>query len=79
MIDHMRAISLIGMKIKTFLVSDSVTGGVAIAAIISPAWLPMIQDISTYAALFMPILGVMWLAVQIVTKVYETFRNKKKR
>lgn len=76
---HAKVAVITFAKIKAFLVSDSVTGGVALAAIVSPAWLPMIQDLSAYAALFMPIFGVAWLAVQIVTKVYETFRNKKKR
>lgn len=77
--EHARAIALATAKLKTFLASDSVTGGVAIASILSPAWLPMLHDISAYAGIMMPIFGVAWLIVQIVTKIYETFIKRKKR
>lgn len=58
-------------KLKAFFASDAMTGGVAIAAVISPAWLPMLTDVSTYAALLMPIFGVTWLVVQIYAKLRE--------
>ena len=64
-------------KLKTFFASDAMTGGVAVAAVISPAWLPMLTDISTYAALFMPIFGVCWLVVQIYAKIKEIQSKKK--
>lgn len=64
-------------KAKAFLASDAVTGGFAIAAVISPAWLPMLTEVSTYAALLMPIFGVTWLLVQIYAKLKEIKAKEK--
>jgi hypothetical protein len=47
-------------------VLDRSTDTVAVAAVVSPFWLPVLQDVSTLAALFVPILGAVWLIVQIV-------------
>lgn len=78
-IEHTKVAAFTLAKLKAFIMSDSVTGGVAIASILSPAWLPVLYDISAYAGVLMPIFGVAWLIVQIVTKVYETFIKRKKR
>ena len=43
---------------------------VAGAAVISPVWLPELSEISTYAASILPILGVVWLVVQIARAVW---------
>lgn len=48
---------------------DWTTTTVAVAGIASPAWLPVLSEISSVAALLMPILGVAWLGVQIVSRV----------
>lgn len=52
---------------------DSVTNWIATAAVISPVWLPFLMDVSQIAALMLPILGGLWLLVQIWSKI---FRNK---
>jgi hypothetical protein len=49
----------------------TVTTPVAVAAATSPAWLPALQGVSEYAAALLPILGVLWLAVQITVKIIE--------
>jgi hypothetical protein len=48
------------------MVQEKITDVVAVAGIASPFWLPALQDASTIAALVLPILGVIWLLVQIV-------------
>lgn len=78
-VEHSKAAAFTIAKLKAFIASDSVTGGVAIASILSPAWLPMLHEISAYAGVVMPIFGVAWLIVQIVSKIYETFIKRKKR
>lgn len=45
---------------------DRVTDGIAIAAVSSPVWLPFLQGVSEFAGLVVPILGAIWLMVQIV-------------
>lgn len=52
---------------------DHTTAGVAASAVTSPIWLPWLYSVSEFAALVAPILGVIWLAVQIVAKLRETF------
>lgn len=44
---------------------DRGTDVVAGAAVASPIWLPWLQQTSEIAGLLVPILGVIWLAVQI--------------
>jgi hypothetical protein len=58
-------------KLKALFFHDNVTGGVALASVISPAWLPYLTEMSSFAALLAPILGVLWLAVQIYSKIKE--------
>jgi hypothetical protein len=53
---------------------DRSTDTVAAAAVVSPFWLPILQDVSGIAALIVPILGAIWLVVQIV----GYFRRKDK-
>lgn len=50
---------------------DNATNAAAGAAVSSPWWLPGLQEMSETAALFLPIFGVVWLAVQIASKVIE--------
>lgn len=51
--------------------TDKITAGVAGAAILSPTVLSSLRDFSEVAALFAPILGVVWLLVQIAVKLIE--------
>lgn len=60
-------------NLKEVLMGDSVTNWIATAAVISPVWLPFLMDVSQIAALMLPILGGLWLLVQIWSKI---FRNK---
>jgi hypothetical protein len=55
-------------KLKALFFHDGVTGGVAFASILSPAWLPYVSNL---AALIAPVLGVIWLIVQIYAKIRE--------
>lgn len=54
---------------------ELVTDTGAVAAIASPWWLPALHDISQIAALVLPIVGVMWLVIQIVVKLHTTYRK----
>ena len=56
-------------NLKEVLMGDNLTSWLANAAVISPIWLPWLQDVSTIAALLLPILGGCWLVVQIVSKL----------
>lgn len=47
---------------------DNTTDGVAVAAVTSPLWYHWLEQASTWAALWLPILGCLWLAVQIYFK-----------
>ena len=52
---------------------EHTTTAVAAGAVASPFWLPWLQTASEVAATVAPILGLIWLLVQITTKVYDTF------
>ena len=52
--------------------NDWTTNILAVFAILSPAWLHSLQDISSEVALLLPILGALWLLTQIVAKIVET-------
>lgn len=54
---------------------DTITTAGATAAVISPFWLPWLNTTSEIASVILPILGVLWLVVQIVAKVRE-FRRR---
>lgn len=57
---------------------EHTTTAVAASAVTSPIWLPWLQTASEVAAIVAPILGLIWLIVQITTKVYDTFIKDKK-
>lgn len=59
-------------------VVENTTTAAAVAAVASPVWLPWLHTASEVAATIAPILGVVWLVVQIVTKTVEMFRKKGK-
>lgn len=54
--------------------TEKVTTYLAAGAVVSPAWLPILRDVSNVAGLLLPILGVIWLVVQISSKIREHFR-----
>lgn len=53
------------------MTADRATDAVAVAGATSPIWLPALSNISQVAALLLPILGAVWLIVQIVTKLMD--------
>lgn len=55
---------------------DNTTTAVAGAAVITPFWLPWLQTASELAAVIAPILGVIWLVVQIWAKIHDTMNKK---
>ena len=54
---------------------DGVTASAAGAAVTSPWWLPQLQQISAISADVLPILGALWLILQIVVKLWETLQK----
>lgn len=57
---------------------DNATTAIAASAVASPVWLPWLQTASQVAATFAPILGAVWLLVQIWAKISEVRdRNRK--
>ena len=55
---------------------EMVTDTGAVAAIASPWWLPALHDVSQISAFLLPIIGVIWLAVQIGVKIHTTYWRK---
>lgn len=51
--------------------TDSWTTATAAAAVVSPWWLPIIDNISAWAAWLLPILGCAWLFMQMYFKWKE--------
>lgn len=57
---------------------EVVTDTGALAAVVSPLWLPALHTASEVAALVLPILGATWLAVQIAIKIYVFCKARSK-
>lgn len=57
--------------------TDTLGASVGVSAVTSPAWLPWLQNVSEVAAMLAPILGAVWLIVQIYSKVREQLRKRK--
>ena len=53
------------------MIVERTTNAIAAGAAASPWWLPKLADISQTAALLLPIAGLLWLVIQIVTKITE--------
>ena len=54
---------------NTEAVLTKATHVVAVGAIASPSWLPSLSELSNFAATMTPILGAIWLLVQIVRAI----------
>lgn len=54
---------------------DNTTAAVAVSAVSSPVWLPWLHAASDGAALIAPILGTIWLVVQITSKARDMLRK----
>lgn len=53
--------------------TEIVTDGVAVAAIASPWWLPMLQAVHDWAVWLLPVMGVAWLALQAFTHIRRNY------
>lgn len=53
------------------MIADRITNTVAAGAVASPWWLPSLEGVSQTAALLLPVIGVIWLVLQIVTKIMD--------
>ncbi|RVH83132.1 hypothetical protein CN074_25150 [Sinorhizobium medicae] len=54
---------------------EHTTTAVAASAVATPVWLPWLFSASEVAAVIAPILGVVWLLVQITSKSIEAYRK----
>lgn len=62
------------MVIKSFTargVNDTVTAGVAAGGITFPVWASWIGHVSTVAEFILPILGAVWLIIQIIYRIKD--------
>lgn len=59
-------------------ISDRATDAIAAGAVSSPFWLPSLQHASEAAALVVPILGAIWLIVQIAGYVWGKYRENRR-
>ena len=55
---------------------EMITDTASLVAIASPWWLPLLKQTSEIAALVLPIMGVIWLGVQIGFKVFNHFKGR---
>ncbi|RVM38307.1 hypothetical protein [Sinorhizobium meliloti] len=58
---------------------EHTTTAVAASAVTTPIWLPWLQIASETAAMIAPILGLVWLLIQIFSKSIETIQRMKDR
>lgn len=56
--------------------ADSTNKAITVSAITSPWWLPIMHQVSDAAALVLPILGLFWLIVQIVLKLWQIHKSR---
>lgn len=56
---------------------DNATTAIAASAVASPVWLPWLQTASQVAGTLAPILGAIWLLVQIWAKISEIRARRK--
>jgi hypothetical protein len=57
---------------------ELITDTTSIVALASPWWLPWLKELSELAALWLPILGAIWIVVQIGFKFYLHFWENRK-
>ena len=48
---------------------ERTTTAIAAGGISAPVWLPPLKEASEIAGMILPILGVVWLIVQIITRI----------
>lgn len=60
---------------RTHNMNDRVTDVVAAAAVTSPWWATSVAHLSEFAATVTPIIGVLWLLMQIFSKTVELYQK----
>ncbi|NPU64592.1 hypothetical protein HL667_06245 [Bradyrhizobium sp. 83012] len=55
---------------------ENVTNGTAVGALTSYFWLPSFHSISSACAEIAPVLGALWLLLQITLKLYDRYHGK---
>ena len=58
-------------------VSDKISGVISGAAILTPIWHTSLREASETSSLIFPILGCLWLVVQIISKIGEVHARKR--
>lgn len=56
--------------------NDAGTSIVAATAVASPIWLQAVEGVSTVAEWALPVLGAVWLVIQIIFKLKEMNRGR---
>lgn len=59
--------------------TDRATDIVAVGAVTSPFWMPTLGQLSQIAAAATPILGVLWLLIQIYARLAELWEKRKQQ
>jgi hypothetical protein len=55
---------------------EHVTNGTAVGAVTSYFWLPTFHSLSAACAEIVPVLGALWLLIQIGFKFYDRYSGK---
>lgn len=56
--------------------TNKITNTVAAGAVVSPWWLPSVADVSAAAAQWLPILGILWLIMQMGFALIKFLKGK---
>lgn len=56
---------------------DRGTDAVAVTAVVSPVWLPLINSVSEVSAVLLPIAGLVWLIIQIIGYIMKYRKDHK--
>jgi len=56
--------------------NEIITDAGAVAAVASPVLLPWLHEVSEFAALVLPILGAVWLLIQIGMKIHAFHKGR---
>lgn len=55
---------------------ETITNTTAVVAVVSPFWIHLLHDISELCATALPILGALWLVLQITLKLQAWWRGR---
>ena len=55
---------------------DKLAAALAAGAILLPVWHPTLKEVSETSSLVAPILGCLWLTIQIIAKIWQVTRGK---